>query len=83
MLMFAVLAREREQLFRLLLLSLFILTSWRVQDAHADGVNAAIISGKTVTGQIASAAGMDTYTFKLPVAGTSFVLDLAETGSHD
>ncbi len=68
---------------RFWLLSLLILASWRVQAAHADGVNAVISSGKTVTGQIASASGSDTYTFEVPVAGTSFVLDLAETGPHD
>ena len=83
MLMFAVLARERARLFRLLLLSLLFLTSWRVQTAHADGVNAVISSGKTVTGQIATASGFDTYTFEVPVGGASFVLDLAETGPHD
>ncbi len=83
MLMFAVLARERGRLFSLLLLSLLFLTSWRVQTAHADGVNAVISSGKTATGQIASASGFDTYTFEVPVAGVSFVLDLAETGPHD
>jgi hypothetical protein len=82
MLMFSVLARERGRFFSLLLLSLLLLT-WRVQTAHANGVNAVISSGKTVTGRIASASGFDTYTFKLPVAGTSFVLDLAETGPHD
>ena len=64
-------------------LPLVILTCWNIAPAHADGVNAAISSGKTVTGQIASASGSDTYTFELPVAGTSFVLDLAETGPHD
>jgi len=83
MLVFSVLARERGRLFSLLLLSLLFLTSWRVQTAHADGVNAGISSGKTVTGKIASASGFDTYTFELPVAGMSFVLDLAETGPHD
>jgi hypothetical protein len=83
MLMFAILARERARLYRVLLLSLFILTSWTIEAAQADGVNAVISSGKTITGRIASPSGFDTYTFKVPVAGSSFVLDLAETGPHD
>src|ERR1700676_5567732 len=64
-------------------LPMVILTSLSVGPARADGVNAVISSGKTVSGQIASASGFDTYTFDLPVAGISFVLDLAETGPHD
>jgi hypothetical protein len=66
-----------------LLTSLLILACGGIAPAHADGVNAVISSGKTVTGRIASASGFDTYTFELPVAGISFVLDLAETGPHD
>jgi hypothetical protein len=64
-------------------LPMVILTSLSVGPAHADGVNAVISSGKTAAGQIASASGFDTYTFQVPVAGISFVLDLAETGPHD
>src|SRR5665213_2348592 len=64
-------------------LPLVILACGGIAPAYADGVNAVISSGKTVTGQIASASGFDTYTFEVPVAGISFVLDLAETGPHD
>jgi hypothetical protein len=64
-------------------LPLVILICWNIAPARADGVNAVINSGKTVTGRIASASGFDTYTFKVPVAGASFILDLAEAGSHD
>jgi len=77
-------AWDRSLLWMLVrFLPLFVLACWNITPAHADGVNAVISSGKTVTGHIASASGFDTYTFELPVAGTSFVLDLAETGLHD
>lgn len=64
-------------------LPMIALTCAGVGPAHADGVNAVISSGKTVTGRIASRSGFDTYTFTVPVAGSSFVLGLAETGPHD
>ena len=64
-------------------LPVVVLACLSVTSARADGVNAVISSGKTVTGQIASKSGFDTYTFKIPVAGSSFMLDLAETGPHD
>jgi hypothetical protein len=80
MLMFAVLARERRRLFRLLLLSFLFLTSWCVQGAHADGVSSTITSGKTVTGTI-TGQGVDTYTFTA-AQGATFVISLGETGDH-
>lgn len=76
-------AAHRRGRMRCLLLSLLVLAAAQVNLAHADGVNAEITSGKTVTGRIAAASGFDTYTFNVPVAGTSFILDLAETGPHD
>ncbi len=76
-------ARNHGHICCIFLSSLLVLASAGINPARADGVNAALSSGKTVTGQIASASGIDTYTFKVPVAGSSFVLDLAETGPHD
>lgn len=79
MLMFAVLAHERRRLFRPLLLSLLIMSSWSVHPALADGASGNISNGQPVTGTLTS--GTDTYSFNV-TAGSAFVLSVSETGTH-
>src|ERR1700687_3731514 len=50
--------------------------------AHANGVNTAIANGQTVTGNV-TGEGFDTYSFKIPVGGSSFDVSISETGFHD
>jgi hypothetical protein len=73
-------ARNRGRFVSLSLLALLI--SWSVQVAHADGVTGKISNGQTVNGTVIG-NGFDTYTFKVPAGGDSFVVSLSETGTHD
>jgi hypothetical protein len=74
-------ARNRGRIVSGLLLSVFFLTSWSIQTAHADGVSGTITNGQTVNGTL-TGKGSDTYTFKV-AGGSAFFISVAETGPHN
>lgn len=72
----------RGRIPRFLLASLFILASWSVNPAHADGVSGKISNGQTITGTL-TGKGSDIYSFNVPAGGGAFFVSVAETGPHD
>ena len=63
------------------LLAALAIFSAHAHIAHANGASSSIANGDTKTGTV-TGTGVDSYTFKA-TAGTAFVANLAETGTHD
>jgi hypothetical protein len=63
------------------LLAALAIVSAPAHIAHANGVSSSILSGDTKTGTV-TGTGVDSYTFRA-TAGSAFVANVAETGTHD